>query len=599
MNPSRVVSWLALLTVVAVTPSGAFFQDPEPATPDRAELEAQFARTMSGAKLVGFFTESWKSEGEAPKSSDLHEESYTIAKVTHLDGDRWRFDSVIEYGGKSFTFPLVLEVKWAGDTPVITLTDMKIPMLGTFTARVLVYRGQYVGIWAGGDHGGQMFGRVVTAAEQEREADAEDDDERTVNWPSFRGPGASGLARGFETVASWDVESGDNVLWKAPVPGLAHSSPVIWGDRLFVTSAVKEGDPALLKVGLYGSTAPVDDDSAHEFNLVCIDKQSGEVLWTRTAWEGVPAFKRHPKGSFAASTPATDGEHVVAFFGSEGLHCYDVDGEVLWQNDLGMLDAGWFMIRDHQWGFGSSPVIHEDKVIVQCDVQEGSFLAAFDLESGEELWAVERNDVPTWGSPTVDVRDGRAQIICNGWKHIGGYDLETGAELWMLRGGGDIPVPTPVVAHDLIFITNAHGRQAPIYAIDALATGVIDTDSKHMAWSLGRRGNYMQTPLVEGDLLYCCSDGGILACYDARSGRELYRERLASGGMGFTASMVAADGKLYATRESGEIFVVRAGPEFELIAQNEMGEECMATPAVSEGVLYWRTKGHVVAIGGP
>ena len=194
------------------------------------------------------------------------------------------------------------------------------------------------------------------------------------------------------------------------------------------------------------------------------------------------------------------------------------------------------------------------------------------------------------------MREGRSQVICNGWKHIGGYDLETGAELWKLRGGGDIPVPTPIVAHDLIFITSSHGRQQPIYAIDVGAEGTLTTDHEQMAWSQERHGNYMQTPLVYGYNLYCCSDAGILGCYDSGTGELRYRERIASGGFGFTASMVAADDKLYATRENGEVFVLRPGDEFEILAQNDLGEKSMATPAISAGVIYWRTRSHIVAI---
>jgi len=311
-----------------------------------------------------------------------------------------------------------------------------------------------------------------TAGEQ-RAADELDED--SPHWPGFRGHRARGFAEGTAAPTRWDLESGENVLWRAPIPGLAHSSPVVWGDRLFVTTAVKQGETEPeLKVGLYGDISSVADEGLHQFRLLCLDKRTGELLWSRTAHEGVPAVKRHPKSSHAASSPATDGEHVVAFFGSEGLYCYDLDGELLWQKDFGVLDSGFFLAPEAQWGFASSPVLHAGRVIVQVDVQEDSFLAAFDADTGEQAWRTPRHDVPTWSSPTVDVRPGRSQVIVNGYKHIGGYDLETGAELWKLAGGGDIPVPTPVVAHDLVFITNAHGRMAPIYAVSVTATGELE-----------------------------------------------------------------------------------------------------------------------------
>ncbi len=194
---------------------------------------------------------------------------------------------------------------------------------------------------------------------------------------------------------------------------------------------------------------------------------------------------------------------------------------------------------------------------------------------------------------------GRAQLVVNGYKHIGGYDLKTGEEIWRLTGGGDVPVPTPVIAQDLIFLTSAHGRTRPLRAISVNAQGRLDTDpekEEHLVWAIRRRGIYMQTPLVHGDLLYCCSDGGMLRCYEARTGKPVYRERLGTGRTGFSGSAVAADGKLYFTGESGQVFVLKAGPAFKVLAVNEMGETCMATPAVSGGTLFFRTRHAIVAI---
>jgi outer membrane protein assembly factor BamB len=293
----------------------------------------------------------------------------------------------------------------------------------------------------------------------------------------------------------------------------------------------------------------------------------------------------------------------VAFFGSEGLYCYDLQGNLRWKKDLGVLDSGFFQVPEAQWGFASSPVLYDNKVLVQCDIQKGSFIAAFDLRDGREIWRTPRGDVPTWSTPTVfrGSGSGRAQVVVNGWKHIGGYDVATGKELWRLTGGGDIPVPTPVVGHGLIFITNAHGRMSPIYAIRADASGDISltgdaTASRHIAWSQTRGGAYMQTPLVYGDYLYNCRDNGVLSCYQATTGKRVYEERLGTGRTGFTASSVAADGKLYFTSEEGEIFVVKAGPVFQVLSVNTMGEICMATPALSQGALFFRTQGHLVAI---
>ncbi|MBO0797755.1 MAG: PQQ-binding-like beta-propeller repeat protein [Blastocatellia bacterium] len=426
-----------------------------------------------------------------------------------------------------------------------------------------------------------------------------------INWPTFRGKNASGIAEGFDTPIKWNVAAGENIKWKTPIPGLGHSSPIIWGDRLFITTAVSGEKDARLKVGLYGDIGSVEDSTSHQWMVYCLDKRTGKILWEKVAYTGIPKIKRHPKSTHASSTPATDGKHVVAMFGSEGLYCYDMNGKLLWKKDLGLLDSGFYMVPAAQWGFASSPIIFEEKVFLQCDVQKGSFVAAFNIKDGSEIWRTPREDVPTWSSPTICRSAGRTLLLINGYKHIGGYDAATGKEVWRLQGGGDIPVPTPVVAHDLVFITNAHGRMAPIYAIRLDASGDISlaentTSNKYVAWSVLRDGAYMITPLVYGDYLYSCKINGVLLCFEAKTGKQVYQERLGDGKTGFTASPVAAAGKLYYASEDGDIYVIKAGPKFELLSQNEMGEICMATPAISEGTIFFRTQGHVVAIaGGP
>ena len=422
-------------------------------------------------------------------------------------------------------------------------------------------------------------------------------DDLDGNWPQFRGPSSRGIADGHATRTEWDVDADDGILFRVDLPGLSHASPVIWGDLLFVTCAERDGEPEL-KIGLYGSGDSVEDEGEHVFSVFCLDKNSGEILWDKVAFEGVPEVKRHPKATHNNSSPAVGSEHVVAFFGSEGLYCYDHEGVLLWEKDFGVLDCGAPGQRKYQWGFASSPVIHGDHVIVQCDVQDQSFLAVLRLEDGEELWRTDRDEDPTWGTPNVDVRQGRAQVLCNGYKHIGGYDLHTGKELWRMAGGGDVPVPTLTVADDLIYVTSAHGRMAPICAIDVMAEGEIEMkeDDPRMKWFYPRRGIYMQTPVIYRGQAYFCNDAGILGCMDAKTGETHYRERLGEGNSGFSASGVAADGKLYFPSEEGAVHVIAAGPQFEKLASNPLGDICMASPAISEGVLYFRTRSHVVAI---
>jgi outer membrane protein assembly factor BamB len=425
-------------------------------------------------------------------------------------------------------------------------------------------------------------------------------------WPSFRGPSASGVADGHPAPTTWDVPASKNVKWNTPLPGLGLSSPVVWADRLFVTTAVKEGEEQKLKVGLYGDIKPVEEKDVMLWKVFCLDRNTGKVLWERTAQKGVPQVKRHPKSSHANPTCATDGARVVAFFGSEGLYCYDNDGKLLWKNDLGYLDSGFYAVKDAQWGFASSPVIHDGKVIVQCDVQKDSFVAVYSLADGKEVWSTGRKDFPTWSTPTiyVDPRGGPTQVLCNGFNEMAGYDFADGKRLWRLRKGGDIPVPTPLVdsKNDLILLASAHGPQAPLFAVRPSARGEITLDdgkesSEAVAWSKQRFGNYMQTPILYGDLLYGCRDNGVLMCLDPKTGKELYTQRL-EGGVGFTASPVAADGKLYFTSEDGQVHVLKAGRTFEELAVNPLGEICMATPAISEGALFFRTQSHVIAVGG-
>jgi hypothetical protein len=420
-----------------------------------------------------------------------------------------------------------------------------------------------------------------------------------IDWPAFRGIDASGLAEGRPAPTTFTPTS---AAWRTKISGLGNSSPIVWGDLLCVTTAISARDNAF-KPGLYGDIEPVNDSSPHEWKVMCLDKRSGKTRWEQTVHKGVPAVKRHPKGTQANATLATDGTHLAAFFGSEGLHVYDLAGNKLWSKNFGLLDSGFFAAPEAQWGFASSPIIHDGKVIVQADVQKGSFLAAFEVATGKEIWRVARNDVPTWGTPAVvDAGEGRKQVVVNGWKHTGGYDLATGRELWKLTGGGDIPTPTPIAGHGLVFITSAHGDESPVYAIRTTATGDIslkrdETSNAHVAWTAPRAGSYMSTPLLYGDYLYVVRWNGILVVFEASSGKRVYQQRLGSGATAFTASPVASGGHIYFATEDGEVYVVKAGPTYELVATNHLDAAMLASPAISEGQLFIRTKDELLAFG--
>lgn len=424
------------------------------------------------------------------------------------------------------------------------------------------------------------------------------------DWPSFRGKGAAGVADGQKTPASWDATKGVNVVWKTPIPGIAVSSPIVWGDTVFVTTAVSSDPAAPFRHGLYGDVEPSKDLTRHSWRLYAIDKKTGRIRWERVAHEGIPKTKRHPKSSQASCTPVTDGKVVVAHFGSEGLYAYDMGGKLLWKRDLGLLNAGWFFDPDYEWGAASSPILYQDLVIVQADRQEDSFVAAFRVKDGQPAWRTARDEIPSWGTPTVYQGPPRDELITHGTKFIRAYEPRTGKELWRLGPNSEVTTPTPIVAHGLVFVTNGYRGVQPIYAIRPGGSGDLTlkegaTSSEFIAWSTMRGGPYTPTPLVYGDLLYTLSNQGVLAAYQARTGERLYQERVAGKGGAFSASPVAADGKLYLAGEDGEVFVVKAGPKPDLLATNPMGEVLMATPAVSDGLVIVRGMKHLFAIGEP
>jgi outer membrane protein assembly factor BamB len=421
-------------------------------------------------------------------------------------------------------------------------------------------------------------------------------------WPSFRGPSASGVAEGQGLPDRWDGAARQNVLWRTPIPGLAHSSPIVWGDTVFVTTAVSSRKDATFKPGLYGDGDASDDRSVHKWVIYAIDKRTGRVRWERVAREGAPRNKRHIKSTYASATPATDGRIVVAWFGSEGVHAFDVNGAPLWQVDFGRVDMGAYDIPTYEWGPASSPIIWNGLVILQCDTQADSFVLALDVETGETVWKTSRNELPSWGTPTVAETPAGPELVTNASNFIRGYDARTGRELWRLAGSSKITAPTPIFADDLIVVASGRAPERPIFVVKPGSQGDLtlardQTSSSAIAWSRPGRGSYMPTPLAYQGLLYVLANNGVLDAYDLKTGKEIYRQRLPLVGSGFSASPVAADGKIYLSNEDGDMLVVRAGPTFDHIATNSIGELLMATPALSEGVMFVRGAASLFAIG--
>ena len=422
------------------------------------------------------------------------------------------------------------------------------------------------------------------------------------SWPSFRGTEAAGFADGQNLPDTWNAKTGENILWRTPLPGLAHSSPVVWGNRIFVTSAVSTDPKATFRPGLYGDGDASQDRSRHRWMIYAVDKRNGKILWERVAHEGEPVDKRHIKSTYANSTPATDGRIVVAWFGSQGVHAYDINGRSLWKVDLGRVDMGAYDIPTYEWGPASSPIIWNNLVILQCDTQADSFLLGLDAATGKTVWKTEREELPSWGTPTVATTASGPQLVTNASNFIRGYDPLTGKELWRLGRSSKITAPTPIFTDDMFVIASGRGPERPIFVVRANARGDLTlpdgkTDSEAIVWSRTGRGSYMPTPLSYKGNLYVLSNNGLFDAYNIKTGAEVYRQRLPLIGSGFSASPVAADGKIYLANEDGEILVITAGDKFAHVATNSMGELLMATPALSEGVMYVRSAQSLSAIG--
>jgi len=424
---------------------------------------------------------------------------------------------------------------------------------------------------------------------------------RAEHWPQFRGNAANGVSDSA-VVETWDVATGKNLRWQQSIPGLGHASPIVWGDKIYIATAVRPGAKAELKVGLYGAGDSYQEKEKHQWRLLCLDKSSGRVLWDKLELEAVPRLERHTKATHCNSTPATDGKRIVAIFGSEGLFCFDMDGKKLWSKDLGKLHAAPADDPSLQWGFAGSPILYEGRIVVQVDTASEQYLAVFDAAEGKELWRRPRKDTGTWCTPIVAKTAGRTQVIANGWKEIGGYDFKTGEPLWWLSEGGDVPVASPVLGGDFVILTSGHGKYRPMRAVRLNATGDIKPPDVAMtngsiAWVHTKKGNYLQTPIVVGDKVWGCSNDGIVTCFDLASGKINYEERIGGGGQGFTASPVSAGGRLYFTGELGDVFVLPATDKFSVLATNKLDGLCLATPAIADGTIFYRTTEKLVAIG--
>ncbi|HEV8061513.1 MAG TPA: PQQ-binding-like beta-propeller repeat protein [Gemmataceae bacterium] len=422
-------------------------------------------------------------------------------------------------------------------------------------------------------------------------------DDANSNWPDFRGGARGGVVDDKRLPESWSTTK--NVLWKTDIPGKAWSSPIVWNSSVFLTSVVREGKGEAPKKGLYfGGERSKPPEDVHRWMVYCLDWGTGKIRWEREAHHGAPDRGSHLKNSYASETPVTDGERVYAFFGNLGVFCYDMNGEPLWSRRIESYPT--FM----SWGTASSPVLYKGRLYVLDDNEKTSFLTALDAKTGKEIWRVERDERTSWATPFIWENDLRTELITCGKKRIRSYDLD-GKLLWELGGMSSLVIPTPLAKFGMLYLSSGYvnDKAQPIFVVKPGASGDITlpddkTSNEFIVWSVKKGGPYNPSPILYGDNLYVLYDFGFMSCYDARTGKEIYkRNRIGGGGNAFTSSPWAANGKIYCLSEDGDTFVIQAGPDFKILGKNSLEEMCLATPAISRGCLIIRTMGKVYKIG--
>ncbi len=409
------------------------------------------------------------------------------------------------------------------------------------------------------------------------------------NWPQFRGGPAAGVAADGGWPEAWTAT--ENIAWKTEISGLGWSSPIVWGGRVYVTSVISDGKTEAPKKGLYfGGERAKPPEGAHRWMVYCLDLRTGAILWERVAQKGIPATGRHIKNSYASETPVTDGDRVYAYFGNVGMFCYDKDGKEIWTWKSGSYKTF------AAWGTAASPALHQNRVYIVYDNEENSFLVALDKFTGEEVWRVNREEKSNWATPFVWVNELRTEIVTAGKGKVRSYDLN-GKLLWEFRGMSSITIPTPFAGHGLLYVASGYvlDKTRPVYAIRPGAQGDITVKedqiaNEFIAWSNQTIGPYNPSPIIYGDYLYVLYDLGMIACYDARTGKEVYGKRRISPSAGsFTASPWAYNGKLFCLNEDGDTFVLQAGAEFKVLGKNSLEEMCLATPALADQAVFLRT----------
>ena len=420
---------------------------------------------------------------------------------------------------------------------------------------------------------------------------------RAQNWPQWRGPDGLGVSDLRDLPAEWSGET--NIRWKTELPGRGHSSPIIWGNRIFLTSAI-EGEvvEGAKPVGHIRSGRPfVHPDSVagnrrHTLKVLCIDRDSGKILWDKVAFEGTVHDDRHRKNTFASSTPVTDGKHLYVFFEAEGLYCYDFDGRLIWKTSAGK-------IAKMGLGHGVSPVLYEDLIYLQCDQEDGgkdvSFVSALDKKTGKEVWRALRDHRKPWATPLIVKHKDRVELIASGAETVISYDPLTGKELWRCDGVKGHAIPSTVTGFGMVFVSAGYPSKRAL-GIKLGGSGDL-TGTPNVVWSFDKGTAYVPSPILYGEYLYLVSDKGILTCINARTGEIVYEGGRVPVPATFTASPVAFGGKILLTCEVGDTFVIKAGAQHGVARTNSLGEPVYASPAISDGRIFIRGDKHLFSIG--
>jgi outer membrane protein assembly factor BamB len=415
------------------------------------------------------------------------------------------------------------------------------------------------------------------------------------NWPQWRGPDGSGISNEKNLPAEWSTTK--NIKWKTPIDGRGHSSPIVWENKIFVTTAIEGEEVPGAKAAkhMIDNKEFVHPDSIgankkHTFKVIALNRDTGKILWQSVAWEGTPFDDRHRKSSYAASTPATDGKMVYAFFGSEGLYAYDFNGKLAWKIDLGKMGTLGM-------GTATSPIIFENLVILQCDEENGtaSFIVALDKKTGKEVWKTPRKIQVSWSTPLLVKTAKRAELITSGTESIVSYDPATGKELWTHKGVESNAIPSPVANSEFVYLVAGFPAKIAM-AIKLGGSGDL-TGTPNVPWTYAKGTAYVPSPILYGDYLYLTTDRGILTCIDAKTGEVKYEGGRIPIPATFTASPVAFDGKILMTSEDGDTFIIKAGPKHEILGTNSVGEPVYASPAMADGRIYIRGEKNIYAIG--